>query len=198
MANVRDRIVEAIRQCIRQGQTVRLDGLGRLRPSAPGRLEFLPELQPRIFIAYMDEDRSLAQRLSEDLSRHGFDPWLDVDRLLPGQNWIRAIEREIEAADFFIPCFSRHATARRSIFHHELRCALRLRLQTPLDDAFIFPVRLETCRIPETVAREIQYVDLFPDWQTGVGRLVKALEKEAAGRRARREKDNLHEEGLED
>jgi hypothetical protein len=36
-------------------------------------------------------------------------------------------------------------------------------------------VRLEDCAVPPCIGREIQYVDLFPDWEEGVRRVVASI-----------------------
>jgi hypothetical protein len=40
-------------------------------------------------------------------------------------------------------------------------------------------VRLEECRIPARISRELQYVDLFPSWEKGMRRIVAAIRKQA-------------------
>jgi hypothetical protein len=44
--------------------------------------------------------------------------------------------------------------------------------RVPLDEIFIVPVRLTPCRVPRSIQRELQYVDLFPDWIDGLTHLV--------------------------
>ena len=57
--------------------------------------------------------------------------------------------------------------------------------QVPLDEIFMVPVRLDGCRVPRAIQREYQYLDLFPDWQRGLRRLLATMRKEVE-RRARR------------
>lgn len=158
-----------------------IDGLGVFRP-ASGSYEFQPHTAPKVFLAYVREDLGAVQRIYRALRRRGFDPWLDRKKLLPGQDWPRAIQRAIEVADFFVACFSSRAVRKRGEFHSELRYALECARRLPLDDVYFLPVRLDECPVPPRIAREIQYVDLFPDWNAGIARLVAALHS-AAGRR---------------
>jgi hypothetical protein len=160
---------------------VDIDGLGVFRP-ASGSYEFQPHTAPKVFLAYVREDLGAVQRIYRALRRRGFDPWLDRKKLLPGQDWPRAIQRAIEVADFFVACFSSRAVRKRGEFHSELRYALECARRLPLDDVYFLPVRLDECPVPPRIAREIQYVDLFPDWNAGIARLVAALHS-AAGRR---------------
>jgi hypothetical protein len=46
------------------------------------------------------------------------------------------------------------------------------------------PVRLEECRVPRRISDQVQYVDLFPDWEKGVRRLARAIRKAALRRPA--------------
>ena len=60
-------------------------------------------------------------------------------------------------------------------FQAELRYALDCAARVPLDRIFLIPVRLEDCAVPPCIGREIQYVDLFPDWEEGVRRVVASI-----------------------
>jgi hypothetical protein len=173
-------VARIVRRCLDEGSTVEIDGLGTFRLGRGGEYEFIPQDQPRIFLAYADEDFPQVRKLYAALEGQGLDPWLDKERLLPGQNWPRAIERAIERSDFFVACFSGRSTSRRGYFHSELRYALDCAGRLPLEEVFLIPVRLEECEVPPLIRGSIQYVDLFPDWVKGVARIV------ATVRRARR------------
>lgn len=170
-------VARVLRQCLEEGATVEIDGLGRFRRGRKGDYEFEAHSRPRLFLAYADEDVALVRRLFEDFERKGLDPWLDKEKLLPGQNWPRAIERAIEMADFFVACFSRRAIGRRGFFHSELRYALDCATRQPLDQIFFIPVRLDDCEVPPPIRRSLHYVDLFPDWEQGVARVVSAVRR---------------------
>ena len=136
---------------------------------------FLPQEAPQVFVAYVVEDLDLARRVFDELKNAGCSPWLDKEKLLPGQNWPRAIERAIEIADAFVPCFSTRSIAKRGPFHAELRYALDCARRRPLDDSFVIPVRLERCEVPRHISDHVQYVDLFPDWDRGMRKLIRAV-----------------------
>ena len=108
-----------------------------------------------------------ARRLRDALNDAGFAPWLDKDQLLAGQNWPRAIERAIDLSDAFIACLSTRSLAKRGTFQSELRYALDARIGMPLEDSFLVPVRFDNCTVPQTIAKHVQYVDLFPDFDRG-------------------------------
>jgi hypothetical protein len=174
-------IFEIVRKSLEAGQTVEIEGLGRFRSAAEGYL-FDPETEPTVFVAYALEDLESARRLSEALRAAGCSPWLDKDRLMPGQNWTQSIERAIAGADAFVACFSARSIAKRGMFQSELRHALECAGKRPLDDVFFLPVRLERCAVPQRIADQMQYVDLFPDWERGVRRLVRSIRRAARSR----------------
>lgn len=176
-------VARVVRRCLDEGKVVEIDGLGTFRPRKDGGFDFLPDSQPRVFIAYADEECARALRLYEDLQAAGCSPWLDRKKLMPGQNWPRAIERAIGISDFFVACFSKRAIGKRGQFQSELRYALECAARVPLDDVFLIPVRLDDCRVPQRIANHLQYVDLFPDWNKGVRKVTSVIRKQARERR---------------
>jgi hypothetical protein len=175
-------VAQVVINGILSGRPVEIDGLGTFYPDRNRFFRFEPRRLPQVFIAYVEEDRPLAERLYGALEAAGFAPWMDTRKLLPGQNWPRAIETAIEASDFFVPCFSSHSVAKRGGFQAEIRYALDCARQLPLDQIFVAPVRLDDCPVPRAIQRVYQYVDLMPDWDRGARRLVTALRKELARR----------------
>jgi TIR domain len=177
-----DRIAQCIRKALCDGDVVEIDGLGTLRPASKG-FEFIPEMRPRIFIAYVQEDLNYARRLFFDLREAGYQPWLDKENLLPGQNWPRSIDRAIEVSDFFIPCFSKRSVLKRSVFQSELRFALDCASRLPLDDVFMIPVRLDDCVLPARISRCLQHVNLFPDWADGIAQIRQTIDEDVLRKR---------------
>jgi hypothetical protein len=171
-----NRILETVRSALDAGRTVEIEGLGRFRKTE-SRYVFEAQNRPRVFVAYAVEDLAYARRLCCALTREGCSPWLDKEKLLPGQNWPRAIERAIEISDAFAVCFSPRSVAKRGQFQSELRYALDCARRLPIDEPFVIPLRLEPCEIPPSISGQIQYVDLFPDWERGVKRLLRTLSR---------------------
>jgi hypothetical protein len=181
----KDRVARIVREALAQGTAVEIDGLGVFQPRPCGRVEFVGFNQPRVFIGYVEEDYASALRLYSYLSAHGFLPWLDRKKLLPGQNWPNAIQRAIEVSDFAVFLFSRAAESKRGGFQTELRQALECIRRIPLDQVYMIPARLEPCGIPVRISAEIQHVDLFPDWEKGVRRIVAAMKRQLRRKRPR-------------
>ena len=172
----------ALKECLRKGHSVELEGLGVF---LAGSRQFVPTPGPRVFIAYAVEDLEMATRLYNDLIAAGMSPWLDRKKLLPGQMWTRCIDRAIENSDFFLACFSRVSAFKKGQFPYEVRHALRCADRMPLDDVFVLPVRLNDCEMPRAITSQTQYVDLFPNWNAGVKRLVGSIRQQTLVRVSR-------------
>jgi hypothetical protein len=180
------RIARVLRETLERGGSVEIDGLGTLSPGGKHGFRFVAQTRPRVFIAYVEEDLWFAKKLYRAFEESGFRPWLDKKRLMPGQNWPRAIETAIQTSDFFVACFSRRAISKRGSFHSELRYALFCAAKVPLDEIFLVPLRLDDCVVPSRISKQIQYVDLFPDWETGVDRLIAVIKTQDESRMRKR------------
>jgi hypothetical protein len=185
-AAVTRRIARVLRQALEQGATVEIDGLGKFVSKGRRGLRFVGQTKPRVFIAYVQEDLSLIKKLYQAFEQHGFRPWLDKKKLLPGQNWPRAIETAIQTSDFFVACFSHRATSKRGSFHSELRFALNCAAKVPLDEIFFIPLRLDDCVVPRRISRQVQYLDLFPEWGAGVSRVIAVIRAQDECRKRKR------------
>jgi hypothetical protein len=163
-----------IEQCLREGSGVEIDGLGAFQLK-DGQVVFQRTNCIQVFIAYAKEDRAEARKLYRELKNQDLEPWMDEEKLLPGQNWPRAIERAIEVSDYVLMCFSRRSVGKRGFFQSELRYALDVAAYVPLDKIFLLPVRLSECEVPLAIARKTQYIDLFPDWEVGIKALVNVM-----------------------
>jgi len=177
-----EQVAQIVIRGLAAGKVVEIDGLGSFVPDAVQGFRFEPRRLPQVFIAYVKEDANLAERLYGALEAAGFSPWMDRRKLLPGQNWPRAIEAAIETSDFFLACYSADSVNKKGAFQAEIRYALECARRIPLEEIFIVPVRLNRCPVPRSIQRELQYVDLFPDWGEGIGRLVTMLRREVARR----------------
>jgi len=116
----------------------------------------------RVFLCHASQDkthvRGLYQRL---LAEPWIDPWLDEEKLLPGQDWNMEIEKAVEAADVVLVCLSQQSVSKEGYVQRELRFALDIALEKPEEVIFIIPLRLDECELPRKL-RSWQYVDYFP------------------------------------
>ncbi len=175
-------LLRLVDRCLREGASIEIDGMGSFQLNAEKRVVFEPTSRGRVFLAYAEEDGAEVRKLYGALQRAGFEPWMDKEKLLPGQNWPRAIERAIDLSDFFVGCFSHRSTVKRGHFQRELGYALDVAVSIPAEDIFFIPVRLDACHLPSQIVKTVQYVDLFPDWDRGVKMLIKSLRQHWAER----------------
>lgn len=141
------------------------------------------EMKLIVFISHASEDNAAAKRLTKRLKVDGFDPWLDEERLLPGQGWDLEIEKAMRESGAILLCFSQESVSKESYIQKEYKRAMRIQEEKPEGTIFVIPVRLDECELPFYL-REIQWVD-YPD---GYDRLVAALNLRA-GRKAMPKKE---------
>jgi len=149
------------------------------------QVSFESEERIKVFLAYAEEDRADVKRLFNSLRDAGLDPWMDQEKLLPGENWPRSIERAIESSDFFCVCFSQRSVGKLGYFQSEIRYALDIATYVPFGEIFLVPVRLGECVVPPEITRRMQFLDLFPDWEIGVKALVSMMKGQVERRRNR-------------
>jgi hypothetical protein len=180
------RVIKIVREALQRGAAIEIDGLGTFQGSRKERFKFVSQNKARVFIAYVEEDLRAARKLYTAFEQQGMRPWLDKKKLLPGQNWPRAIETAIQTSDFFVACFSRRSTSKRGSFHSELRYALTCAARVPLDEIFFIPVRVDDCAVPGHISKRIQYIDLFPDWEAGVQRVTAVMKTQQENRKKKK------------
>jgi hypothetical protein len=160
MVAVTDSALQLTRIVLRtlaQGRAVEIDGFGTFLPDRRYGVRFEGAIRPKVFLAYVKEDQELVELLYDQLEGEGFSPWMDLRKLVPGQNWPRAIDAAIENSDFFLACFSTRSVNKRGGFQVEIRYALDCARRLPLDEIFLVPVRLDDCRIPRPVQKDPIY-----------------------------------------
>ena len=117
----------------------------------------------RVFLCHSSQDKPIVRELYQRLTREGWiDPWLDEEKLLPGQDWDLEIERAVETADAVVVSLSDTSVKKEGYIQKELRFALNVALEKPEETIFIIPLRLDECFVPRSI-RSIQYIDYFPD-----------------------------------
>lgn len=129
-----------------------------------------------VFISHASEDNAAAQELTNRLREDGFDPWFDVERLLPGQDWNFEIEKALQASGAILLCFSSVSVAKEGYIQREYKRAMKYREEKPEGTIFVIPVRLDECELPFFI-REIQWVNYPDDYE----KLVAALHIRAGG-----------------
>jgi len=111
-----------------------------------------------IFFCHASEDKLAVRELSAMVRKWGHEPWLDEDKLLPGQDWDREIRRAIERADVVIVCLSERCE-KRGYVQKEIKRALDIADEQPEGAIFVIPVKLTECSVPDRLSKT-QWVNL--------------------------------------
>ena len=133
--------------------------------------------QLQVFLLYARGDKDAVHRLYNRLGKDGAKAWLDVEKILPGQDWQYEIRKAIYSSDVIIVCLSRRFNRQGGYRHEELRIALEKANSAPDGEISIIPARLETCELPEPLRRR-QRVDLFE--ADGYKKLMSSLKEHIA------------------
>lgn len=130
----------------------------------------------QIFISYAREDYPTAKRLFDALrSMPDIEPWLDKESLLPGVDWKEEILRAIDQSHFVILLLSNHSIEKDGFVQREVNEALERFHRVPPGRIFLIPVRVTNCEPKHRKLRDLNWVDLFEDYEKGVQDIVRAL-----------------------
>jgi hypothetical protein len=79
----------------------------------------------RVFLCHSSQDKPIVREVYQRLLAEGWiDPWLDEEKLLPGQNWEMEIEKAVETTDSVIVCLSTNSINKESYIQKEMRKVL--------------------------------------------------------------------------
>lgn len=116
----------------------------------------------RVFLCHASQDKAIVRELYQRLSAEDWiDPWLDEEKLLPGQDWDLEIEKAVEDSDAVIVCLSNQSVSKEGYVQKELRKVLDIALEKPEETIFVIPLRLDECDLPRRL-RTWHFVDYFP------------------------------------
>ncbi|MBK8780377.1 MAG: toll/interleukin-1 receptor domain-containing protein [Anaerolineales bacterium] len=126
----------------------------------------------KIFLCHSSGDKPEVEKLYAHLVKQGADPWLDSEKLLPGQDWNYEINKALDNSDVILVCLSKKSVDKEGYVQREVRIALDRALDMPEGRIFLIPGRLEKCELPRRL-QTYQWVDLFTD--SGMDKLTQAL-----------------------
>lgn len=131
----------------------------------------------RVFLCHSSNDKHTVRTLYQRLLTETIEPWLDEEKLLPGQNWEHEILRAINNSDVVIVCLSHVSINKEGYLQKEIKLALDAADCKPENTIFIIPLKLEECQITERL-RRWHYVNYF-EGERGYQQLMKALRHRA-------------------
>ncbi|MDU0291064.1 toll/interleukin-1 receptor domain-containing protein [Saccharothrix longispora] len=125
-----------------------------------------------VFLCHASQDKPAVRALHARLRSDGFDPWLDEEDLLPGQDWDRQIRYALRDSVAVLVLVSAESVVKRGYLQKEIRQVLDIADEFPDGAIFVIPVLLGDVALPDRLARW-QAAALFrPD---GYDRLLRSL-----------------------
>jgi len=141
------------------------------KPPLPQRREL------QVFLCHSSGDKPAVKRLYQRLiAERGIAPWLDEEKLLPGENWGLEIKRAVKTADIVIVCLSRGSVNKEGYVQKEIKQALDIADEKPEGTIFVVPLKLETCDVPERLSTW-QWVNYYEEG--AYNKLLLSLRKRA-------------------
>ena len=117
----------------------------------------------KIFLCHASQDKPIVHELYDKLLSEGWiEPWLDVKKLLPGQDWQAEIKNAVETADNVIIFLSTTSINKDGFIQKELRLAKDIALEKTEGSVFLIPIRLDNCDVPRSL-KIYQWANYFGD-----------------------------------
>lgn len=126
----------------------------------------------RIFLCHASEDKPQVGEVYARLKAAGFEPWLDEEEILPGQDWNYEIEQALETCDFVMVFLSTRSVGKIGYVQREFRNALYRSEEMPEEHIHTIPVKLDDCEVPRRFRRH-QWANL--EEAGAFERIVRAL-----------------------
>jgi hypothetical protein len=103
----------------------------------------------KVFLAHSNRDKAAVREIFSLLKIDGFQPWLDEESLVPGQQWELEVKNAVLNSDVFVVFLSKNSVSRKGYFNKEIAYALDIAEQNPEGTIFIVPIQLDECIVPE-------------------------------------------------
>jgi len=116
--------------------------------------------EKQIFISYAREDTQQVESIYKYLSQKGYQVWMDIHDLLPGEDWKKKVTSSIKESTFCLICLSKNAVTKRGVFQYEQKKVLEFWEEKLEDDIFLIPIRLDDCSVPESL-KKFQWLDIY-------------------------------------
>lgn len=128
----------------------------------------------KIFISHSHKDKEFVRRLADDLSKEGFDVWLDEDLISPGEQWTDKINEAIENSDVVLIIISSNTSESR---FQASEIAFAISSQRKHPSKRIVPVLTEKNAELPFFLRNVVYCDLSSKdkYESNFKSLVRAL-----------------------
>jgi len=133
-----------------------------------------PNTKVKLFICYAKEDFTKAHAIYRRLKEEKLSPWIDREKLIPGQDWELEIENSIDGSNFFLACLSRHSVTKEGYVQKELKKGLEILDRQPEGRIYLIPIRFDNCKVPKRFEK-LHWCNLFNT--DGMTNLLTAIAK---------------------
>ena len=152
------------------------EALGKHSPPKDRHSSLQQRRRLRVFLCHASEDKGTVRKLYQRLCADSFEPWLDEQALIAGQDWRQELAAAVRQSDAVIVCLSDVAVAKKGFVQRGIVTALEVADEQPEGTIYIIPVRLRGCAVPYRLKR-YHHVDLYSE--PGYGQLTGALRSQA-------------------
>ncbi len=121
----------------------------------------------QVFISYKSEYRDFARAVKSELNQWGFDTWLDVDNIQPGDYFRHKIQAGLDSSDVLLMVLTEEAQLSREVMS-EVDYFLDVAKKP------VVPLRHRECK-PLYIFVSIQYIDFVTDQTNGFVQLKQRL-----------------------
>lgn len=127
-----------------------------------------------VFLCHASQDKPIVRELYKSLSAaQWLDPWLDEEKLLPGQDFDLEITKAIHDTDVIIICLSQLSVVKDGYVNKEIRRALDVAEEKSEGTIYIIPLRLDECEPKFDLLKKLHWADYFN--AASHEKLIKAL-----------------------
>jgi len=135
-----------------------------------------------IVLSYAPDDTHRIERFYRAFQEAGLEPWMDSKDRPQGALWEAALSLAVRRCDLLVVFISQHSIDKYGLMHKELLHALSNWDKKESDDVHVITVRLESCKIPDQIAR-FQKFDALDETKTSqLVILLRVLHGKATGK----------------
>ena len=124
----------------------------------------------QVFISHAEEDADFANRLADDLMRLGMPVWIAPESILPGESWVRAIERGLRESSHMVIALTPAAVESQWV-EKETDVAIARERKGQIE---VIPLDVKPCQLPLLLS-SYQMVSFRQDYDAGLSQLAGRL-----------------------
>jgi hypothetical protein len=104
----------------------------------------------RVFLSYSRQDEARVMEIYDILEQAGGKPWIDRKNIPGGARWRALIQRQMGRSKHVLVFLSEQSVSKGGYFWMEMEIAVSL-AERRTREAFLIPVKLEECRLPDVL-----------------------------------------------